>query len=174
MPEGDSANRAGPTLLSEHGTTTSGQNMSVAKCLVYLTAVSTYALIVWGGYVTLGEYGLGCGTYWPTCNGAIFPTMNWPTLVEYVHRLLTIVTGIMLLASVIAVWKMKPRPAGPSRALALAVILLIIQSLLGGDVVVTELEPVVTTLHLAFATAVFASVTLASAFMYSWEKTHTL
>jgi cytochrome c oxidase assembly protein subunit 15 len=144
--------------------------MSAAKYLVYLTGLSTYALIVWGGYVTLGGYGLGCGTYWPTCNGAIFPSLNWPTLVEYVHRLLTIVTGILLLISVIAVWGIKPRPAGPARALGLAVVLLIIQSLLGGDVVVTELEPVITTVHLAFATAVFASIILACAMMYTLEK----
>lgn len=144
--------------------------MSAAKYLVYLTGLSTYGLIVWGGYTTLGGYGLGCGTYWPTCNGAIFPTLNWPTLVEYVHRLLTIVTGILLLAGTIAVWRLKPRPAGPSRSLALAILLLIVQSLLGGDVVVTELEPVITTLHLAFATAVFAAVILACALMHSWER----
>jgi cytochrome c oxidase assembly protein subunit 15 len=144
--------------------------LSVAKHLVYLTGVSTYALIVWGGYVTLGGYGLGCGTYWPTCNGAIFPTLTWPTFVEYLHRLLTIVTGILLLASTIFVWKMKPRPAGPSRAMGLAIILLIVQSLLGGDVVMTELAPVVTTIHLAFATAVFGTITIGCALMYSSEK----
>ena len=148
--------------------------MSAAKYLVYLTGLSTYALIVWGGYVTLGGYGLGCGTYWPTCNGAIFPSLDWPTFVEYIHRLLTIVTGILLLISVLAVWKMKPRPAGPARALGLAVVLLIIQSLLGGDVVVTELEPVITTVHLAFATAVFASIILACALMYTSEERSSL
>jgi len=144
--------------------------MSAAKYLVYLTGFSTYALIVWGGYVTVGGYGLGCGTFWPTCNGAIFPSLQWPTFVEYVHRLLTIVTGIFLLASLVWVWKLKPRPSGPTRALGLAVVLLIIQSLLGGDVVATELEPVVTTLHLAFATAVFASIVVACATMYAFEK----
>jgi cytochrome c oxidase assembly protein subunit 15 len=148
--------------------------MSIAKYLVYLTGLSTYALIVWGGYTTLGGYGLGCGVYWPTCNGAIFPALNWPTMVEYVHRLLTILTGILLLASVVAVWRLKPRPSGSARALILAVILLLIQSLLGGDVVVSGLEPVITTLHLAFATAVFASIIIACAFMYSWQRTQAL
>jgi len=148
--------------------------MSAAKYLVYLTGFSTYALIVWGGYVTVGGYGLGCGTFWPTCNGVIFPSLQWPTFVEYVHRLLTIVTGILLLASLTWVWRMKPRPVGPTRALGLAVVLLIIQSLLGGDVVATELEPVITTLHLAFATAVFASIILACAMMYTLEKRYSI
>jgi cytochrome c oxidase assembly protein subunit 15 len=144
--------------------------MSAAKYLVYLTGLSTYGLIVWGGYVTLGGYGLGCGTYWPTCNGAIFPTLTWPTFVEYLHRLLTILTGILLLASTIFVWRMKPRPAGPSRAMALAIILLFAQSLLGGDVVVTSLAPVITTIHLAFATAFFATIIIGCALMHSSDK----
>jgi len=140
-----------------------------AKYLVYLTALSTYLLMVWGGYVTLGGYGLGCGTFWPTCNGTIFPALNWPTLVEYLHRLLSIVTGILLIVSTISVWKLKPRPAGPSRAMALAIILLLVQSLLGAYVVVTSLEPIITTLHLAFATAVFATILVACVLMHSSE-----
>ncbi len=148
--------------------------MSVEKYLVYLTGLSTYTLIVWGGYVTLGGYGLGCGTYWPTCNGMLIPSAAWPAIVEYVHRILTIVTGIILLISTVAVWKMKPRPTGTSRALAFAIALLFIQSLLGGDVVVTALDPIVTTVHLAFATAVLATIVFACAFMYTWEKSESL
>jgi cytochrome c oxidase assembly protein subunit 15 len=144
--------------------------MNAAKYFVYLTGVSTYALIVWGGYVTLGGYGLGCGTFWPTCNGTIFPALSWPTFVEYIHRLLTIVTGILLLTSTVLVWRMKPRPVGPSRAMALAITLLTVQSLLGGDVVVTSLDPLITTMHLALATAVFASIIAGCALMHSWEK----
>ena len=144
--------------------------MSAAKYLMYLTGLSTYALMVWGAYVTLGGYGLGCGTFWPTCNGAIFPLLDWPTFVEYFHRLLTIVTGVLLVVSTLLVWKMRPRPVGPSRAMALAIILLFVQSLLGGDVVVTSLDPITTTLHLAFATAVFATIVVACVLMYSLEK----
>ena len=144
--------------------------MSVAKYAVYVTGLSTYALMVWGGYVTLGGYGLGCGTFWPTCNGALFPTFSWPTLVEYVHRLLTILTGILLLTSTVLVWRMKPRPVGGSRIMGLAIILIIIQSLVGGDVVVTSLDPLITTMHLALATAVFASIIAGCVLMHSWES----
>lgn len=148
--------------------------MSAAKYLVYLTALSTYGLIVWGGYVTLGGFGLGCGTYWPTCNGAIFPALDWPTFAEYLHRILTIVTGLLLLVSTVAVWKLKPRPTGSSRSLVLAVVLLMVQSLLGGEVVIAELEPIIATLHLAFATAVFAAIVAACVLIYSWEKSTSI
>jgi cytochrome c oxidase assembly protein subunit 15 len=144
--------------------------MSAGKYLVYLTGLSTYTLIVWGGYVTLGGYGLGCGTYWPTCNGLIIPGADWPAVVEFIHRILTIVTGILLLVSTVVVWRMKPRPNATSRALILAIVLLLVQSLLGGDVVMTALDPVITTIHLAFATAVLATIIFACAFAYTWEK----
>lgn len=148
--------------------------MTPGKLLVYLTTVSTYALIVWGGYVTFGGYGLGCGTYWPTCNGMIFPALSWPVFAEYVHRLLTIVTGVLLLGSVLVVWRIKPRPSGPSKVLGLAVLLLMVQSLLGGDVVVTDLDPIIGTLHLAFAVGVFATLVSACVLMHSWERVSTL
>jgi heme A synthase len=77
---------------------------------------------------------------------------------------------MLLLMSTIFVWKMKPRPAGPSRAMALAIILLIVQSLLGGIVVFTSLEPVITTIHLAFATAFFTTIIFGCALMHSSEK----
>jgi cytochrome c oxidase assembly protein subunit 15 len=145
--------------------------LSSAKYLVYLTGLSTYALIVWGGYTTLGGYGLGCGNYWPSCNGMLLPTAAWSAIVEYVHRVLTIVTGILLLISTVAVWRLRPRPVGAFRMLLLAIGLLIVQSLLGGDVVFTNLEPVVTTMHLAYGTAVFAIIVLACGLMYSRDKT---
>jgi heme A synthase len=85
--------------------------------------------------------------------------------------LLTVVTGVLLLIATVLLWRMKPRPVGAARAMALAVILLLIQSVLGGDVVVTGLDPVAATMHLALATAVFASIIVACALMHSWEKT---
>jgi heme A synthase len=56
--------------------------------------------------------------------------------------------------------------------MALAIILLIIQSLIGGDVVVTSLDPLIATAHLAFATAVFASIISGCTLVHSWEKNH--
>jgi heme A synthase len=37
-------------------------------------------------------------------------------------------------------------------------------------VVVTSLDPLITTIHLALATAVFASIIIGCALMHSWEK----
>src|SRR5947199_10172217 len=64
----------------------------------YGSVVSTYILIVIGGYVTTSNSGLGCGESWPLCKGAIFPSLNNPEVViELTHRLFNSVVGVFIL-----------------------------------------------------------------------------
>jgi cytochrome c oxidase assembly protein subunit 15 len=153
--------------------------LSTGKYLVYATIISTFVLIVWGAYLTALGAGGACGTGsasaisndWPFCNGSFaIPVNNWGALVEYIHRTLSVVTGILLLAATVVVWRMKPRPMASARALLLAFIILIIQILLGNVVVNSNLDAVVTALHLATATALFGVIVVAGVMMYTWEK----
>ena len=122
--------------------------------------------------MTLGGYGAGCGTgfgaSWPLCNGTLFPALNqYPTLIEYLHRFLSVVTGLVILYATIKAWRMKPRPPLPSRLMLLAIILVPIQEGLGGEVVGSGLSALVATAHFCFATAIFGLVTIAAALMYT-------
>ena len=154
--------------------------MTVAKILVYLTILSTYALIVWGAYLTAGDWGLGCGptsgaisSGWPYCNGSLNfpnPASNYGAFVEYMHRTLSIVASLFLVASTVAVARLRPRPTAATRALLLSIVLLIIQVGLGDVVVDTSLNPIVTALHLANATALFGVMVIAGVLMYQREK----
>src|SRR5207247_11215404 len=62
------------------------------KVLAYGSAVSTYILILIGGYVTTSNSGTACGSgpgfdSWPSCNGALFPNLSNPAPVsEYSPR----------------------------------------------------------------------------------------
>ncbi len=155
--------------------------MSAGKYLVYLTIVSTFALIVWGAYLTAGNWGGACGTGsssaissdWPFCNGSLAvpdPSTNYGALVEYVHRTLSVVTGVILLLTTVAVWRMKPRPTGPARALVLSFVLLVVQILLGSVVVNSNLDAVITALHLANATVLFGVMVIAGVLIHIAEK----
>jgi cytochrome c oxidase assembly protein subunit 15 len=155
--------------------------MSAGKYLVYLTIVSTFALIVWGAYLTAGNWGGACGigstsaisSDWPFCNGSLAvpdPSTNYGALVEYIHRTLSVLTGVILLVTLIVVWRMKPRPTAAARALLLSFVLLIIQILLGNVVVNSGLNAVITALHLANATALFGVIVVAGVFMHIEEK----
>jgi heme A synthase len=90
--------------------------------------------------------------------------------VEYIHRTLSVLTGVILLVTLIVVWRMKPRPTAAARALLLSFVLLIIQILLGNVVVNSGLNAVITALHLANATALFGVIVVAGVFMHIEEK----
>jgi heme A synthase len=154
--------------------------LSAAKYLVYATILWTFFLIVWGAYLTAGNYGGDCGTStglvssdWPFCNGSLSipnPAINYGALVEYIHRTLSVVVSVLLLASTIVVWRLKPRPVAAARALLLSLLMLIVQVALGDVVVNSNLNAVVTALHLANATALFAVMVVAGVYMHIGEN----
>jgi len=157
--------------------------MSAGKYLVYATIASTFVLIVWGAYLTAGNWGGACGTGsssavsadWPYCNGSLaFPNPYSPAsygaFVEYIHRTLSVLVGVILLAAVIAVSRMKPRRSGAYRALLLSFFLLIVQIGLGNVVVNSDLDAAITALHLANATALFGLMVVSGVLIRAHDR----
>lgn len=156
--------------------------MSAGRYLVYATIVSTFVLIVWGAYLTAGNWGGDCGTTttgslvssdWPFCNGSMAipnPAVNYGALVEYIHRTLSVVVSVFLVATTVVVWRMKPRPVTAARALLLSLLMLIVQVGLGDIVVNSDLNAIITALHLANATALFAIMVVAGVYIHIFEK----
>jgi heme A synthase len=156
--------------------------MSLGKYLVYATILSTFVLIVWGAYLTAGNWGGDCGTTtggslvssdWPYCNGSLSipnPAVNYGALVEYIHRTLSVITTIFLVVTTVVVWMMKPRPIEPAKALLLALAMLVVQVGLGDVVVNSDLNAAVTAVHLANATALFAIMVIAGTYMHIRER----
>ncbi len=157
--------------------------MGVGKYLVYATIVSTFVLIVWGAYLTAGDWGSACGppsssaisSDWPYCNGSLaFPSpyssTTYGAFVEYMHRTLSVVVGVVLVATLIAVRGMRPRPSGVYRALLLSFVLLLVQIGLGNLEVNSDLNAAVTALHLANATALFGVMVTSGVLMHLHEK----
>lgn len=150
--------------------------MPVARHWVYAAGVAIYVLNAWGAYVTLGGYGAGCGTgfgaSWPLCNGTLFPSFAaYATVIEYIHRFLSVVTGLVILYATIKVWRMDPRPSLPSKLMLLAIVLVPIQVGVGGEVVASDLSALIATTHFGFATAIFGIVVFAGALMFLDART---
>jgi len=134
------------------------------RVLAYGSALSTYVLIVIGGYVVFSGSGLACGSSgpdsWPLCNGQAIPTLSGPVLVEWTHRLFTLVVGLFVLGTTIVAWT---RYREEKRILQLSTasfLILLGQILLGMVTVKTDLDPLVSTAHLAVASALFSAVIL--------------
>lgn len=134
------------------------------KVLAYGSALSTYILIVIGGYVVFSGSGTACGSSgpdsWPLCNGQVIPTLSGPVLVEWTHRLFTIVVSLFVLGTTIFAWSKYRDEKRVVQLSTISLLVLISQILLGMITVKTDLDPLVSTAHLAVASALFAAVML--------------
>jgi cytochrome c oxidase assembly protein subunit 15 len=134
-------------------------NDFLLRFFAYGSVVSTYILIVIGGYVTTSNSGLGCGESWPLCKDAFLPSLNNPEVViELSHRLFNFVVGIFILGMAIVAWT---RYRGASNVVLLSttsLVALIAQVLLGMVTVTTSLNPIVSDAHLALASAILVIV----------------
>jgi heme A synthase len=157
--------------------------VNAGKYLVYATIVSTFILIVWGAYLTAGDWGSACGppsssaisSDWPYCNGSLaIPNPSSPgsygAFVEYFHRTLSVLVGVVLVVTLVTVSRMKPRPSGAFRALLLSFVLLLVQIGLGNLEVNSDLNSAVTALHLANATALFGVMVVSGVLIRAHEQ----
>ena len=135
------------------------ENHRWLQIFAYGSVLSTYILILLGGYVTTSNSGLGCGDSWPLCRGAVLPALSDTKLIiELTHRLFNFVVGVFILGTTIIAWT-KYRDAKYVLAFStLSFIGLIAQVILGMITVQTGLNPAVSDAHLGLASAVFAVV----------------
>ena len=128
-----------------------------------VTVLSTLALIAIGSLARLHPAGSGCGNDWPLCNGSWLPALAWEPLVEYVHRLIAV--AVILFASGTALTAF--RTSGTSRQVRLfaasSLIVILIQSAVGGFAARWGAPAVIAVAHLASAMLflAFATITLA-------------
>jgi heme a synthase len=133
--------------------------------LAVATTATTYLLIMVGGLVRAVGAGLGCPD-WPKCFGSWVPPIRADQLpapfdprqfnaaltwTEYLNRLLGVIVGVLILATLaaaIARHRRTPRVLWPTGA---AFLLVGFQGWLGGRVVAHGLEPWIVTAHLVVA-----------------------
>lgn len=132
----------------------------LSKFLLSLV-VLTYFLIVWGAVVRITGSGLGCPD-WPLCHGQWIPPFRTDVMIEYAHRLLASVVGLLTLGICIAVWTHKAWRGQIGKFCNIAILLLFFQILLGGVTVATELHPQIVAMHWAVALLFFAVIILAA------------
>ena len=137
--------------------------------LALATVAATFVLIVIGGIVRVSDSGLGCGPAgsgfhgWPFCNGDVVPGVDLNSVIEYTHRVVAGIVGLMMLALAWMSWKRYPAHRGILRAAVAAGVLVILQGLLGAVVVEENLEEELVAAHLGLAMLLLALV------IYIWR-----
>lgn len=141
--------------------------------LAEVTLVATYLLMVLGAYTSAVGAGLSCPD-WPTCYGTLVPFLhpeiiaNSPysagqIFVEWAHRGLAMIVGLLLLVTALAAWIDQREHPLVVYPLTFAVVLLPVQVLLGGLTVTQALQPIIVTAHLGVALLILVCVTTATA-----------
>ncbi|GAC1473163.1 MAG: COX15/CtaA family protein [Candidatus Dormibacteraceae bacterium] len=127
--------------------------MSVAlfRRLAIVTAVFAYVQIALGGVVRVSGSGLGCPD-WPLCHGRPYPPADVHAIIEYSHRAVGSVTGVLIIATVVLAWVIwrTRRPIVAWLATA-SLIGVVGEGLLGAQVVKAELASWLVLFHLALA-----------------------
>src|SRR5438445_13419149 len=119
--------------------------------LAFVTATFAYLQIALGGLVRVSGSGLGCPD-WPLCHGRPYPPADPHAIIEYSHRAVGTVTGLLIIATVAMAWVVF-RSRRPLVAWLASASLIggAGEGLLGGLVVADELQAGVVVVHLGLA-----------------------
>jgi heme o synthase len=124
--------------------------------LAWTGAALAMGLIVLGGVVRITGSGMGCGEHWPRCHGQWFPPLDLATLIEIGHRWAAALVSLLVLATAVTAWRRHRAEPGLRNPATLALILLVVQVLLGAVTVKLALPPWVVITHLANAMILLA------------------
>ena len=116
-------------------------------------------LIILGGVVRITDSGLGCPD-WPFCHGKVIPSSDPATLIEYSHRMVAAVTGLIIVVTGFVIWRSHRRERILTSPIILAILLLIVQVILGWITVRTELNEWLVMAHLTVAQSVLGLMIL--------------
>jgi cytochrome c oxidase assembly protein subunit 15 len=126
------------------------------QALALGTVAAIYVLIVLGGLVSSTGSGLACPD-WPLCNGQVIPAITLSVLIEFTHRVWSILVTTLVVATMLFAWRAYRWSAKVTKLSTLTFILLVDQVVLGMVTVRSGTMAIVVTAHLAVATLVFAS-----------------
>ena len=140
-----------------------------AKPLAVAATIGMFIVLLMGATVTNTGSGEGCGASWPLCHGEFIPEYAFETMVEYSHRLVTGVEGLLILGLSITAFPLRRRYPELKALIPLMIVTLLLQSGMGAWAVKSPQTPPVMASHFGISLVCFASVFLVMRVL--WEAT---
>jgi len=141
------------------------------KYLALASLVILYSLMFIGGYLQASGQGLACPE-WPLCPSGFLPTEEY--LTEWVHRLVAATTGVLIIATAIASWKVAGSHTKIRITGTLAGVLVVAQITLGAIVIDTKLHAVIVAIHNGAGVLLFAMTLLTTLFAFRLARSPTI
>jgi cytochrome c oxidase assembly protein subunit 15 len=134
------------------------------KILSFSTLSILFTLIFIGGYVSASGVGLSCPD-WPLCPAGLIPLADF--IIEYFHRTIAAITGLMIILTMVFTLKSKQAPKGMKIASIIAGAAVMVQITLGAFVIIERLHALLVTLHLGIGIILFSMVVMVT--LYAWK-----
>ena len=129
-----------------------------AGWLAFAASVLVVGLITYGSWVRASGSGLGCPD-WPLCEGNLVPTLEGDTAIEFGHRFYAGITMLVVAGAAWFAFKGRLADGVLFKILGVALAAILVQAVLGGITVLTELDGNVRLAHLPLAMATLALLT---------------
>ncbi len=147
------------------------QQNKYLKWFAVAATVGMLLILLGGALVTKTDSGMGCGRHWPGCNGQLIPDeITKEVLIEFSHRLVTGVVGILI--TILSVWSW--RAIGHVRETKFlsitAMFFLILQALIGAAQVKWGQGDFILALHFGISLISFASVFLLTLLIFEVDR----
>ena len=138
---------------------------TTAVWLAAAAAIGMLIVLVMGATVTNTGSAQGCGRQWPLCQGKFIPDFAVSTFIEFSHRAVTGVEGVLILVVTVLVvglwWNRRP-----VRVLApLMLGSLVLQAGMGAAAVMWPQSPLVLALHFGISLIALASAVLVAIYL---------
>jgi cytochrome c oxidase assembly protein subunit 15 len=140
-----------------------------ARWLAVAATIGMFIVLLMGATVTNTGSSEGCGKSWPLCHGEFIPEYAFETMVEYSHRLVTGVEGLLILALSVTAFPLRRRYPELKALIPLMLFTLVLQSGMGAWAVKYPQTPPVMASHFGISLVCFASVFLVMRVL--WETT---
>ena len=135
------------------------------KILSFSTlSILFFTLIFIGGYVSASGVGLSCPD-WPLCPAGLIPLADF--IIEYFHRTIAAITGLMIILTMVFTLKSKQAPKGMKIASIIAGSAVMVQITLGAFVILERLHALLVTLHLGIGIILFSMIVMVT--LYAWR-----
>ena len=124
------------------------------KMMAIVTCIGMFIVLLQGALVTQTESGRGCGDDWPLCHGKFVPAYTLESIIEYSHRIISGVVGLLVIATTIAIFlRLRQRDV---RIYAVgALFFTLLQAALGAAQVMNPQSDVILALHFGFSLLAF-------------------
>lgn len=134
------------------------------RSLSLVSCIGMLLVLLAGALVTKTGSGAGCGTDWPLCNGKFVPAYTLESLIEYSHRFVTGIEGLLVIA--VFIWTLVLYRKDRNKFAELlyyagaALFFTIVQAFLGAAAVIWPTSPTVLAIHFGISLLAVASTML--------------